>query len=180
MHKWYVIVGFILFACSAEKTNNKVIIAEENAELVINEYSLKGEIANEYGDTSDWIELYNISQNKLQLKAGEWSISDNQKDKYKYILPEITIAANGHLLIWCDGLNKVEKDVHANFKLSDKDEKIGLYKNGILMDEILINREAKKKKSYGRVVDGDKEWKIFKKPTPGLSNHLPDNNTKSL
>ena len=97
--------------------------------LIINNFSAAGsQKQNEFGYAEDWIELFNTTGNSLKLESGKWFLTDNaDSNPDKYELPELTIEPYGKLIIWCDDLNTVANDIHANFKLSSSGEKIGLF-----------------------------------------------------
>lgn len=158
--------------------------SEDNTELqsklIINEYSPKSNTLNEFDEESDWIELYNSSDSVLEIEENSWSISDDRLDSDKYFIPACSIPSNGHLVIWCDGKNRQERDFHSNFKLSGNGEEIGLYYNGSLMDEITFEDDVKKNVSYGRINDGDEYWTLFKSPSPGTSNQSSDNYAEAI
>lgn len=97
--------------------------------LIINSFSATGsQKQNEFGNTEDWIELFNTTGNTLNLESGKWFLSDDVDGKpEKFELPELSIEPYASLIIWCDKMNTVEDDIHANFKLSSSGEKIGLF-----------------------------------------------------
>lgn len=97
--------------------------------IIINSFSAAGsQKQNEFGNTEDWIELFNTTGNALNLESGKWFLTDDVESKpAKFELPELTIEPYGSLIIWCDKMNTVEDDIHTNFKLSSSGEKIGLF-----------------------------------------------------
>ena len=66
-----------------------------------------------------------------------------------------------------NGGKDVEGEISANFKLSEKDEKIILSTNGKIIDEVKIVT-LEKNMSYGK--SGDK-WLYFYTPTRGGENN---------
>ncbi|MBC8478830.1 MAG: CotH kinase family protein, partial [FCB group bacterium] len=55
-------------------------------------------IADEDGDYSDWIELYNAGETSANL--GGVGLSDDPDDLFKWVLPDIQIGPDSHLLIF--------------------------------------------------------------------------------
>ncbi len=120
----------------------------------------------DFGDTGDWIELYNSSEEIYDL-SGHF-LSDNLADSTKWAFPNATkINPKSFLLIWADG-----KDIglHSNFKLTKAGEEIGLFSpEGELLD-FLIYEAQSTDVSYGRTVDGGSGSGYFLSPTPAASN----------
>ncbi len=61
-------------------------------------------IADEDGDFSDWIEIYNSESTSVDLSG--YGLSDDVSTPYKWILPSLTIAPKDHLLIFASDKNK--------------------------------------------------------------------------
>ncbi len=60
-------------------------------------------LADEEGDYSDWIELYNAGNADVSL-AG-WGLSDNPGNPYKWVFPPVTLRAGKYMLVWASGKN---------------------------------------------------------------------------
>lgn len=130
---------------------------------------------DEFGYEEDWIELYNNTDSTLKLEEGKWFITDNYKtNPCQYALPEIILEPNSYLLVWCDGLNTVENEIHSNFKLSSSGEKPGLFFNDngtlVTIDSCTFS-SLPHSQSFARAADGAENWVINNKPSPGKSNH---------
>lgn len=144
--------------------------------LLINEFVAKGSInANEYGSNEDWIEIYNTDTADYNIISGKWFITDDPTgDREKYALPDLTIPANGHLVVWCDGLDEVNTQIHTNFKLSSGGEDIALFYKGnrgpIEVDMHSYDALTIDAVSEGRSPDGSSTWQSFNSPTPGNPN----------
>ena len=137
----------------------------DNIKIVINEYLThnKGSNYNSSGEYSDWVELYNLGDD-ISLKG--LSLSDEEKNLNKFMMPSQIIKKNEYLVIYLNGGKELENGIAANFKLSDNDKKIILSASGKVIDEVEIVK-LEKNMSYGR--DGDK-WLYYYTPTPGKSN----------
>lgn len=141
------------------------------AQVVINEFQSINEstIADYQGDFPDWIELYNSGKTNVNLTG--YGLSDKVESPLQWVFPNITIGAGQYLIIFASGKNMVIGDeLHTNFKLSSSGEKIILSdQTGSLIDTspsiVLL-----KNQSYARIIDGNQDWQIFSKSTPGISN----------
>ena len=60
-------------------------------------------LADEDGDYSDWIELYNAGSNAVQLEG--WGLTDNKSNPFKWIFPGKTLAPKQYLVIRASGKN---------------------------------------------------------------------------
>ena len=87
----------------------------------INEVSAANSVyVNEYFKHNDWVELYNTTNDPINVEG--MYLSDNLEKPKKYQITkgetqaETTIPAHGYLVIWCDKLNPVSQ-LHADFKL---------------------------------------------------------------
>lgn len=140
--------------------------------LFINEFMAanKSTIKDEFGESDDWIELYNADHNSVWL--GDKYLSDNLDNPTKWALPDTTILPGGFLIIWADD-QSTQGSMHASFKLSKDTEAIGLFGNNqsgnALIDAVEYTSQSTDI-SQGRKFDGDEEWVFFSVPTPGSSN----------
>lgn len=134
--------------------------------IIINEYVThnKGSSYNSSGEYSDWVELYNEGDD-ISLKG--IAISDDKDNLNKFILPDKIIKHGEYVIINLNGGKDVPGEISANFKLSEKDEKIILSTNGKVIDEVKIVLLGKNM-SYGK--SGDK-WLYFYTPTKGMENN---------
>jgi hypothetical protein len=179
----YVLMSTVLFLSCVKDRNIKKIEPDptdselKKGDIVINEFVVKGsKNANEFGDNADWIELYNNTNRTIVMEVGKWFITDAAgTNNRKYALPEITLNAGEFLVIWCDGLNTVQTQIHTNFNLSASGEDIGLYFdiNGsdFEVDQKSYPAQTKDGWSLGRQPDGSENWTDFANPTPGASNN---------
>jgi hypothetical protein len=133
--------------------------------LVINEVlasNIDTELDPDYGQFSDWIELYNGTGSSIDI--GGYYLSDDEQNLTKWKIPNgKKIDANEYLLIWAD---KEDTGVHTNFKLSDKGETVVLSdNNGKMVDSIKFDKQ-KSNISCGKI--NDKVY--YMKPTPKKVN----------
>ena len=142
------------------------ISSESIPRIVINEVcALAGRtIKDGVNDGSDYIELYNCSEEEISL-AG-WHLSDDQSRPQLYTLPEYTIGPREHLVLYANG---TEGEYCVPFKISDAGEKLFLSEpDGKLEDSVVIP-ELDLDTTYSRVTDGDKTWAV-RTPTVGSTN----------
>lgn len=123
---------------------------------------------NDFGEFSDWVELYNSGSSPVDLSG--WHLSDSS-DPLKWEFPGGTsIPAGGFLLVWADGKGT---GLHTSFKFSADGEGVAIYdQNGDEVDAIAYGAQQTDI-SFGRQTDGSGNWGYFTKPTPGASNSTP-------
>ncbi len=134
--------------------------------ILINELMASNQIhEDEYGDTDDYIELYNVSPQDVNI--GGWYITDNLADKTKYQFPTdnpeaTTIHTNERKILWADD-DDIQGPLHLNFKLNKEGEKLGLYqKTGseIIQVDLVEYPQLTSNISYARKTDGADQWVI--------------------
>lgn len=139
--------------------------------LFINEFMADNQavITDEAGEFDDWIEIYNSSDQEINL-AGKF-LTDDFSNPTKWRFPDTIISAHGFLLIWADE-NRSEGLLHANFKLNKSGEQLGLFENSLLgnapIDTLTFGLQ-KSDRSQGRYPDAGNNW-IVMLPTPGAPN----------
>ena len=123
------------------------------SDVVINELMAKNDntVADEAGDYDDWIELYNNSDQAIDLEG--YFISDNPDNLFKWMFPAVTIDGNGYLILWADE-DQEQGILHTNFKLSSAGEVLFLFNAaGDLIDEIEFG-PSESDISYARFPNG--------------------------
>lgn len=123
-------------------------------------------IKDEFGNSDDYIELYNNSDYEVNI-AG-WYLSDTPNFSTLYQMPTsdslaTAIPAKGRLVLWAD--NEPEQGVlHIGFKLSKDGETLKLTKTNYLGALVLLDSVSfpymDQNWSYSRIPDGGYEWKI--------------------
>jgi len=173
--------GMLELQVQAEDENGQVRLSpceplqfyvKETALLVINEFMAKNDttIQDNTGAYSDWVELYNNSNESINLDG--YFLSDDLGDDAKWAFPDTTISVQGYYLVWCSG-NPDNGDNHAGFKLSAGGEDVALFKqNGeskTMVDGLSFGAQSADI-SYGRETDADPNWVFFTLPTPNSAN----------
>ncbi|MCD4696234.1 MAG: lamin tail domain-containing protein, partial [Bacteroidales bacterium] len=91
-----------------------------SAQVFINEYSASNlsSFTDNYGQYEDWFELYNSSENSVDI--GGYYLSDNMGNPLKWQFPDgIVIPAQDFIKIWCTGRDEVSgNNFHTNFRLT--------------------------------------------------------------
>jgi hypothetical protein len=90
--------------------------------LVINEWMPfnESEEEDEFGEYNDWIELYNNSNQSINLQGHFLSNKANEATKYQF--PNISIESHEYLVLWADE-DTLQGDLHLPFKLdSERDD----------------------------------------------------------
>ncbi|MGB1204171.1 MAG: CotH kinase family protein [Chitinophagales bacterium] len=126
--------------------------------LSINELmaSNSNTVADQAGDYDDWIELYNLTDENIDLSG--YFLTDGTYNVTKWEFPlGTTIAANDYLIVWTDE-NGSQEGLHANFKLNKAGERLRLVTPSLeLMDEIVFT-EQQSDIALARVPNGTGEF----------------------
>lgn len=108
---------FILFS-----TAN--VLFADSQKIIISEFMAinSNGITDEDLEHSDWIELYNNTENTIDLQG--WYLTDDAANLKQWQFPSITIPKGGYLLVFASGKNRIDpaKSLHTNFKLSGSGE----------------------------------------------------------
>lgn len=93
-----LLLGLAVYGRDREVQTSVIIISEVCAANETTAHDENGD----YG--ADYIELYNISNETIDLTG--YGISDDESDFYKFALPEIQIAPDTGIVLWCDDVNE--------------------------------------------------------------------------
>lgn len=141
------------------------------AGLVINEVQSANSktFADEDGDHSDWIEIYNAGTTAVNLNG--YGLSDTTSTPLKWTFPSVTIQPGAYLLVFASDKNrKTGPYLHANFAIKQSGEPILIsLPNGTLVDKMPAT-DIPQDMSYGRKPDGKSNWYYFATPTPKSAN----------
>lgn len=151
---------FSLSACGGSGLGDNVYISEIMADNTKT-------LADENGDYCDWIELYNPTSQPISL-AG-YVIADNSSNKFTF--PEITMSAGQCLVLFANGVEKVDtanKVIHVPLSVGAKGENLYLYDAGGKLICRISAPGIEADKSFG-VGEGER-LAIFDVPTPGKPN----------
>lgn len=137
--------------------------------VVVNEVGASNEVyINDLLKRTDWIELFNTTDEDIDL-AGMY-LSDDSKNKQKYMLPSAIIPAHGHKIIWADKKNG-KTDLHCNFKLAnDSNSVVTLTAADGSWSDVLSYHPQTGRQSVGRFPDGGENIYLFDIPSIGRQN----------
>ncbi len=161
MLKFFVlsaISAFLLGPCLAQEP------------VFINEFMANNatSIRDENNDPSDWIELRNTSPTPVNLNG--YFLTDTPSNLQKWRLPSTNIAANGYLIIYASGKDRLAPRLHANFSLNADGEYLALVKpDGITKISEFLPVQQYKDFSYGFDQTGT-NLVYFSRGTPGTAN----------
>jgi hypothetical protein len=144
------------------------VFVTNSQEIIINEVlSSSSVFLDDDNETSDWIELYNNSQNTVELK--NFFLSDEEENLKKWSFPSYKLNPKSYLIIYCSGKNKVTNEIHTNFKISSKGETITLSElNGNISSKIDVPKLSNDI-SYGKSIHND-NYVFYESPTPEAIN----------
>ncbi|MFA5365609.1 MAG: lamin tail domain-containing protein [Candidatus Bathyarchaeia archaeon] len=150
-----------------------VVVSNQNTSfsgLVINEFMADNgiTIAGPDGTTPDWIELYNGSNQTIDLNG--MFLTDNLNNPTKWAFPEgITIESGEYLIIWASSGG--QGTLHAPFGLNANGEEIGLFaSDGVTLIDSIVFTKQLQDVSYGRLPNGSSTWDYLEMATPGWEN----------
>jgi Lamin Tail Domain len=128
---------FLSLCCSLT-----ILTAQIPGDIVINEFLADNQTGakDEKGQTEDWIELYNRSNNSYDLKG--FRLTDNKNNPDKWDFPQgAIIGPKGYLVVWCDE-DSSQGPLHVNFKLAATGEFLMLSApNGTVYDSLSFGQQ---------------------------------------
>ena len=139
--------------------------------LRINEVSAGNDIyISDYGKKSDWLELYNTTDQDISLEG--LYLSDKRSKPQKFQLQDGVVPAHGTRIIWCDERDPISQ-LHAPFKLENADGAcVSIQAADGSWADCLHYMEQGKWQTYGRYPDGGNLATILNQPTIDKSNKL--------
>lgn len=162
--------GFNAFEKSRYADETPIIITEVLA-------SNKITIADNKGQYSDYIEIYNKGDKPINLEG--YGLSDDLFKLLMWKFPDVTIKPGQHLLVFASGKGVVDTDleegyIHTNFKVAAYKETIVLSDPmGTILDWVTVS-ESQSDISYSRILSGEDsysdEWEESSRTTPGYPN----------
>jgi len=146
----FMILLALLFQISCDKDDEDPI----NKDVVINEFMAVNSYtaADQDGEYDDWIELFNLTSEEINLSGYYLTDSKNNLTKWKF--PDGTsITGKGYLIIWADG-DTTQSGLHTNYKLSSLGEKVILLTPEMeTIDKVEYNAQSSEL-AYARVPNG--------------------------
>ncbi len=157
-------VGMILYL-SPGKTPE---LSDAEKAVVINEVmsSNTGVYLDDKGKSSDWVELYNPSDEDVSLSR--FSLSDDEDDLEQWTFPDVVLKAHGYIVVFLSGSKKDSGvgSLHAPFKLNAKGDVLILSVSGSVVSRVELP-PMDENVSYVRAGN---QWLLSNSPTPGKAN----------
>lgn len=167
--------SFNLVACY-EKTDKQ--IEEGYTPVRVNEISAANDIyVNEYGKKADWVELYNTTDEDINVEgmylsndANNLKLStlDKGESNANTIIP-----AKGYMVVWCDK-QPSSIDLHTSFKLSAGGGVVALTSADESWTDSICYPAHDGYQSIGRYADGAQSVYLFHTPTIGKANRMSE------
>ncbi len=158
---------------SEGKENLAGFLPKEWGKLHINEVMAVNisTLRDEDGDYPGWIEIFNSSDEDINLKG--YGLSDKENDPFRWYFPDITIQSREHLVVFAsrkDSGNRSQRPLHTNFQIQTTGETVVLtHPTGVILDKLHTGRLTPDI-SIGRQPDGSQTRYLFEEATPGGPN----------
>ncbi len=160
----------LLFGCSAQISEPVNTYQKDNILLINEVMSSNGNYAQaQDGEFYDWVELYNNTDEDMNLEG--FYFSDSGVEPLKWSFPAVTIKARSYLVVYLSGLNVWDgaNEIHTNFKLTSTGERLLLsHSSGDVLQQIDIP-SIPRNVSYGRDSESS-QFMWFSVATPGSVN----------
>ncbi|MCZ4410192.1 lamin tail domain-containing protein [Cryomorphaceae bacterium 1068] len=124
--------------------------------------------ADEFGENDDWVEIYNASDEAINLEG--FFLSDNDGNETKFVFPDFELASNEVVTIWCDDQPE-QGPFHAAFRLSGSGEEVGLYDPDTLTLDYVRFGAVPDDISVGRFPNGEGPFSILIPTFDGLNTN---------
>ena len=164
-----------------EEISEDEMLAEGITPVRINEVSAANSIyINDYYKKNDWMELYNTTNEDIDIKGMDIILStDKSKNEkwHEYKVPSndvnlnTIIPAHGYKIIWCDKLDIIGSDIHTGFKLETKGGD-AIIVMGEEYTDTLTYEQHLGTQTYGRYPDGANDVYVMNIPTIAKTNKI--------
>lgn len=163
-----------------EEITEEDMLAEGITPVRVNEISAANSIyINDYFKKNDWVELYNSTNEDIDI-AGMY-ISDNVEKPQKYQIPQddvtlnTIIPAHGYKVIWCDKLDNIGAAIHTSFKLAAEGGDVLITTDSYA--DTLSYATHLGTQTFGRYPDGANDTYVMNTPTIAKANQLSSYDT---
>lgn len=167
-----LLVGVIIYAINDQAKNDNLEGREEKGLLTITEVmpSNKGVLPDEKGEYPDWIEVYNPTDDPINLSG--YGLSDDNQSYAKWVFPNVELAPKSYYVVYASGTASTSDTggyPHAGFKLKSAGETVYLTNTrGQLVDSLEFGSVGANQ-SYAKNLETG-EWAVTDMPTPGFEN----------
>ena len=163
-----------------EEMSEEEKLAENCVPVRINEVSAGNSIyINDLFKKEDWVELYNTTDEAVDLEGMYLSDNINKPQKFQFASGDVStvIEPHGYRVVWCDKKDAVSQ-LHASFKLADEDGSFVLLtsENGEWADTLQYCAHEGDC-TVGRFPDGSSSVFVMYNPTIGFSNTVTSYDT---
>lgn len=159
-----------------EKMSDSEIAEAHLTPLRVNEVSASNSIyINDYQKKNDWVEIYNTTDEDIDIEG--MYLSDNENKPYKYQISKgesnanTIVPAHGYILIWCDKLDPISQ-LHATFKLAAEGGVVMLSDKNQTWTDTLRYPAHNGDNTVGRYPNGTDSVYVMQEPTIAKSNVL--------
>ncbi|NLK50218.1 MAG: hypothetical protein GX294_06170, partial [Candidatus Cloacimonetes bacterium] len=170
----WVLAGLIFSLSFAYSSTGRMPIRSHKAVfgICINEIMASNEttIADDDGDFEDWVELWNLSNEPVNLES--WGLSDKASEPFRWVFPNVVLQPDQFMLVWCSKKDRAVAGapLHTNFGISASGEALYLTHPSGEQADFVPATALQTDISLGRYPDGTGPWFFFDEPTPGTLN----------
>lgn len=127
-------------------------------------------IADEDGDYEDWVELWNLGEDPVNLEG--WGLSDTESEPFRWVFPAVILQPDEFMLVWCSKKDRAVAGapLHTNYGISASGEAVFLTRSSGELADFAPATPLQADISWGRYPDGTGPWFFFDEPTPGALN----------
>ena len=166
--------GTVSLTATFTKLTDAELAAQGITPVRINEVSADdGIYVNEYYKRKDWVELYNTTNEPIDVEG--MYLTDNLDKPKKYQISKgntqasTVIPAHGHLIIWCDKEEPLSQ-LHASFKIDADGDELQLMAADESWTDRFVYPAHKSDQTVGRYPDGGNQVYVMNVPTIAKSN----------
>jgi hypothetical protein len=130
-----------------------------------------GGLADEEGDSPDWLEIFNPGPRVAPL--GGWFLTDSTNNLKKWRFSETNLNVNAYLVVFASGKNRTNAGawLHTNFKIDADGGYLALVRpDGTNVASEFRYGRQRKNVSYGLVRTPVLAERYFSPPSPGVAN----------
>jgi hypothetical protein len=119
------------------------------------------------GKYYDWVEIYNPTDQPIDLK--NYSLSDNPAKPDKFIFPSASVPAKGVIIVYASGKDVLSGVPQAPFKLSASGSVLFTDPSGNTIQQVGYPK-LKSEESFALNLSNLTTWTVTVNPSPGKAN----------